>query len=104
AFTGNYLLLWLWIASVIVGPIALDLLRQTYSSAVPRYAIAGMPAALLLVALGLVQLSWRTRIVMMLLVAASWQTGIRAIYCLPSRAHQPIRELAVQVARDNPDL
>jgi uncharacterized membrane protein len=104
AFAGKHLLLWLWIASVVAGPIVLDLLRQTYSSAVPRYAIAGMPAALLLVALGLAQLSWRTRIVMVLLVAAIWQTGIRAIYRLPSRAHQPIRELAVQVAKDNPDL
>jgi uncharacterized membrane protein len=104
AFAGKHLLLWLWIASVVAGPIAFDLFRQTYVSAVPRYAIAGMPAALLLVALGLAQLSWRTRIVTLLLAAAIWQTGIRAIYQLPSRAGQPIRELAVQVAKDDPDL
>ena len=104
AFAGKYLLLWLWMASVIAGLIALDLLRHTYSSGVPRYGIAGMPAALLLVALSVAQLSWRTRIVMVLLVAAIWQTGVRAIYRLPSRAHQPIRELAVQIVRDDPDL
>ena len=52
----------------------------------------------------LAQLSWRTRVVVILLAAAIWQTGIRAIYLLPSRAHQPIRELAIQVAKDNPDL
>ena len=63
-----------------------------------------MPPALLLVALAMAQLSWRTRVVAILLVAAIWQTGIRAVFNLPSRAHQPIRELAVQVAKDNPDL
>ena len=104
AFAGKYLLLWLSIASVLAGPIALDLLRHTYASGIPRYALAGMPPALLLVALAMAQLSWRTRVVAILLVAAIWQTGIRAVFSLPSRAHQPIRELAIQVAKDNPDL
>jgi len=104
AFAGKPLLLWLSIAAVIAGPMAMDLLRHTYVSAVPRYAIAGMPAAILLVALGLARLSWKTRLVMIVLVAAIWQTGIRAIYRLPSRDAQPIRELALHVANEHPDL
>ena len=104
AFAGKYLLLWLSIASVVAGPIALDLLRQTYSSG---YHVTPSPECLRHFCWSrsrLAQLSWRTRIVMILLVAAIWQTGIRAIYRPTVSSHQPIRELAIQVAKDNPDL
>ena len=104
ALEGKRMLLWLWLAAAIAGPFAVDLLRNTYVSAVPRYATAGMPAAILLVALGLARLTRTAQVVAILLVVAGWQSGMRAVYRLQSRNAQPIRELARQVAEQPPDL
>ena len=46
-------MLWLWALAAVLGLLVFDALRRTYTMAMPRYAIAGMPAAFLLIALAL---------------------------------------------------
>jgi hypothetical protein len=41
-------LLWLWLLAAWFGPVLFDLIKGTYVVAVHRYAIAGFPAAILL--------------------------------------------------------
>ena len=44
-FDRRRLLLWLWFIAACAGPFAFDFLQHTYTVAVPRYAIAALPAA-----------------------------------------------------------
>ena len=71
-FHSRLALLWLPFAAACAGPLVFDLLRHTYTVAVPRYAIAALPDACLLAALGLACLKFRTRIFMLLLIALAW--------------------------------
>src|SRR5712691_1569529 len=50
-FTPPRLLLWGWVVAAVLGPVTFDLLRHTRASVVPRYALAALPAAMLLAAL-----------------------------------------------------
>jgi 4-amino-4-deoxy-L-arabinose transferase-like glycosyltransferase len=49
-FQGHVLLIWMWLAGALLGPPVFDVLRHSYTTAVPRYALAGLPAAILLIA------------------------------------------------------
>jgi hypothetical protein len=88
------LLLWLLFAAACAGPLVFDLVQHTYTVAVPRYAIAALPVAYLLAAVGLSCLGRRTRLIMLLLIVLAWAPAVLSIYRTRSRIYLPIREIS----------
>jgi hypothetical protein len=93
-FCGERLLLWLPFAAACAGPLAFDLVQHTYTVAVPRYAIAALPVAYLLAAVGLSCLGRRTRLIMLALIILAWAPNVLSIYRNQSRNWSPIREIS----------
>lgn len=87
-------MLWLWFIAACAAPSAMDLLQGTYSANNPRYALAAMPAAYLLAALGLASLRARLRWAILLLIALAWTPSLVAISRQTSRNLQPLAEVA----------
>ena len=78
-FSIDRRLIWLWVALVVLGPYALDIVRHTGASRVPRYALAALPAAMLLVAFAVRPLSDRARAVFIALILVGWTAGLAPI-------------------------
>jgi hypothetical protein len=100
AFGGPRLLLWLSFAATCAGPVVIDLMQHTYLVIKPRYAIAALPAAYLLAAVGLACLRPRIRIVLLILIVLVWTPTIMNIYHnrLP---WLPMREIARVASADS---
>jgi 4-amino-4-deoxy-L-arabinose transferase-like glycosyltransferase len=89
------LLLWLLFAGACAGPLVFDLVQHTYTVAFPRYAIAALPAAYVLAAVGLSCLGRRARLVMLVLIVLTWAPNVLSIYFTRSRIYSaPIREIS----------
>jgi hypothetical protein len=88
------LLLWLLYAAACAGPLAFDLVQHTYTVAVQRYAIAALPVAYVLAAVGLSCLGRRTRLITLLLIILAWAPNVLSIYRTRSRNYSPIREIS----------
>jgi uncharacterized membrane protein len=97
-FSPPLRLLWLWVFAVCLGPVAFDLLRGTFASLMARYALAGLPAAMLLLGFALSRLPPREQMVFSGLILLAWLPGIRAVFQDP-RSWEPY----VQVARELSD-
>jgi uncharacterized membrane protein len=93
-------LLWLWLLSPCLGLVVLDLLRGTHVSAVPRYALAGMPAAFLLVGVSLGSLGHRLYMVSMVLIVLLSLRGVSHLYLTDERSGQNYPMVAKLLARD----
>ena len=93
-FSGERGLIWLWVAAACTGPAVFDVLRGTNTSAIPRYALAGLPGLLVLAAIGLGRMRSAGRVVVLLVILLAWSSGVRAILRLPSRQLEPYREVA----------
>lgn len=89
-------LLWLWAAAACLGPVVFDLWRGTYTSLVPRYALAGMPAAMLLAGFAASRLPPRWALGFLGLIVASWLPPIRTVLAARSRSWEPYREVAAR--------
>jgi 4-amino-4-deoxy-L-arabinose transferase-like glycosyltransferase len=93
-FRRRALLLWGCVAAACVGPLIFDLLRHTTTSDIPRYLLPGLPAAILLAALGFSQLPPRTHVAVLAVLLLAWLPGTRAIVVASvPRPRQPYREL-----------
>src|SRR5687768_10326088 len=95
--TGRPLLLWLWLVGAAVGPVMFDLLLGTTTSRIGRYGLAGLPAAILLVALGTSALPRAARAVFTGLVIAVWVPGFREVFREPARWWQSFPDIAAQL-------
>lgn len=93
-FTGALPLIWLWVVAACTGPVVFDLLQHTTTTAVPRYALAGLPAAMLLVGVGLSRLRPTVQLAGMVVILLVWLPGIRktALPTVP-RPSQPYRQI-----------
>jgi hypothetical protein len=100
AFTPRRLLLWFWVSAACAGPILFDLARGTYTSSVPRYAVAGMPAAFVLVGIALSRLGSRARWTVTGAVVLLCLLGLRSFHESPSRAAEPFREIGALLAEE----
>jgi len=96
-FSGERGLVWLWVVAASTGPVVFDLLRGTNTSAIPRYALAGLPGVLILAAVGLSRLQLGGRVVVLLAILLAWSSGVRAILHLPSLQYDPYREVAANL-------
>jgi hypothetical protein len=93
-FGGQRLLLWLPFAAACAGPLVFDFVQHTYTAAFSRYAIAALPVAYLLAAVGLSCLGRRTRLIMLALIILAWAPNVLSIYRNQSRSWSPIREIS----------
>ena len=97
-FSKDSLLLWLWIAGACTGPLVFDVLHHTTTSDVPRYALAGLPAAMLLAALAVSQLPPKIGIVFLGVVLLAWLPGVRAVVGAQApRPWEPYPEVAAKI-------
>lgn len=96
-FKHKILILWFWLLAALSGLFIFDLLQGTYTTVLPRYAISGMPAAFLLLAMGLGQLHKLTSFIFLLLILTAWLPGIYQIYTNDSRLAEPFREAAAML-------
>jgi len=76
------------------GPLLFDAALGTYTVAVPRYAIAGLPAALLLVAAGLARLPRVPRAALLGALVLAWMPHVGFMRQRPARSWCPLREAA----------
>ena len=93
-FAKRRQLLWMCLFSACAGPFLFDRIMGTYTTAVPRYAIAGMPAALLLTALALGRLRPTVRLVFLVLIAMVWLPGSWTVVTHSMRSWEPFRQVA----------
>ena len=94
AFNSRLLYLWLWLAATWAGPLVFDLARGTYTVAVPRYALDGLPAVLLLAAVAAGCLPALLRTALLVALYAAWQPHLDMLYEKATRSWCPLREMA----------
>ena len=94
AFSGPRLLLWLWLIAACAAPTLIDIVRHTYFSNNPRYALGGLPAAYLLAAVAIASLRRGIRVGALVLIALAWTVPIVKIYREDARALEPFRRFA----------
>jgi mannosyltransferase len=99
-FTVRRRLAWLWLLGPCIGILLFDLLRGTYVVLNPRYALAALPAAVLLVAFGLSRMKQPARMAVLAVLLLGCAVGIRRMYRADSRNGQPYDKLAAFVARE----
>lgn len=77
--SARWQILWFWVLAADIGLFAFDYWRGTYTRVVFRYALAGLPGAFLLVAVGLARLPAVARNAVLAAVVALWIPGLRRI-------------------------
>jgi hypothetical protein len=93
-FSQRGLLLWGWLAAACAGPLVFDLLRHTTTSDIPRYVLPGLPAAMLLAALGMKRLPQRVHLAFVSVLLLAWLPGAwMTVGADVPRPRQPYREL-----------
>lgn len=90
-------LIWLWLIMACAGPLMFDRIMGTYTTAVPRYAVVGMPAALLLISLALGRLHPTWRAGWLLLIVLVWVPSIWTVVTDPMRGWEPYKQLAARL-------
>jgi len=92
-------LLWLWLLAACFGPLAFDLLRGTVVSLIGRYALAGLPAAILLLGFVLSRLPPRQQWAFLGLIIVAWLPGIRTVFQHP-RSWEPYVQIGHHLSTD----
>jgi hypothetical protein len=93
-------LLWVWLLSPCLGLVLFDALRGTYASAVPRYAIAGFPAACLIAAVALGHLGRPTRALFIAVIIVMSLVGVLRLYRADDRSGEPYVQVAALLRRE----
>lgn len=93
-FIERWRLVWLWVLGSTLGPVVFDLLRGTDSSSIARYALPGLPAGILLLAMGTSMLPRKAYAAFLILLPLIWLPGVRKIYLEPRRYWEPLQQVA----------
>lgn len=97
-FSRERLLLWFWLAAACGGPLVFDLLRHTTTTAVPRYVLAGLPAAVLLLAVAMSRLPLKGQAAFLIALIAAWLPGsVAPATASDPRPWEPYRELDIRL-------
>jgi len=88
----------LWMAASVVGPVVFDVLRGTATSEVERYALPGLPGALLVLACALHHVPVRVGGVVLVATLIAWLPGIRDVPRAAPRWWQPFPTFARELA------
>ncbi len=86
-----------WVLAAVLGPVLFDLWRHTNASLVARYALAGLPGAMMLVGLAMKRLRGWTYPAFLVASLVLWLPAIRDVFAEPSRPFEPFPELAARV-------
>jgi 4-amino-4-deoxy-L-arabinose transferase-like glycosyltransferase len=84
-FEPDRLLLWAWVLAAVLGVFVFDIVRGTSASYLTRYALAGFPAAMLLVGLAVDQLPGKARVGFLVLIVLAWSAGAWPLLTRPAR-------------------
>jgi hypothetical protein len=95
ALGSRWQMLWLWLAASNLGLLFFDLWQGSYTREYPRYALAGLPAAFLLVAVSLTRLPTPARVLVLATVILLWVPSLRRVR--KSESWQPFREIAKEL-------
>lgn len=99
AFNGRRAVLWLWLVAAVVGPLIFDLWRGTYTGAVMRYGMGGLPAALLLASLGSARLPRWGQAAMLGVLLLAWSVSLRTMHHNHARSNEPYARVALYIDR-----
>jgi uncharacterized membrane protein len=102
-FSSPRSLLWVWLLSPCLGLVLFDALRGTYASAVPRYALAGFPAACLIVGVVLGHFGRPARALFMALIIGLCAVGVLRLYRADDRSGEPYAQIATLLTREASD-
>jgi uncharacterized membrane protein len=80
-------------AAACIGPALFDTVTKAHASAIPRYALAGMPAAFLLVAVILQEIRRQLRIAVLGILLLAWLPKIADIFRAPAREGDVFRQI-----------
>jgi 4-amino-4-deoxy-L-arabinose transferase-like glycosyltransferase len=98
-FSRPALLLWGSLAAACTGPLVFDVIRQTTASTIPRYALPGLPAAVLLAAFAMSRLPPRVHLAILGALLLAWLPGTwRTATARVPRPWEPYPQLAAQLA------
>ena len=95
----RYRLLWLLLLAACLGPVVFDLVRGTHAALIPRYALAGLPAAILLAALALGRIRPVLRFALVTLILIAWSSDVWAIVADKSRHSHPVHQIGAALSR-----
>ncbi len=101
--SGDRRFLWFLVLASVLGPVVFDVLRHTNSSSIARYALPGLPAALLLIAIGTSVLPTKIQAAALIALTIVWLPGLRHVFAEPSRPFEPFPLAASQVAANVDD-
>jgi 4-amino-4-deoxy-L-arabinose transferase-like glycosyltransferase len=96
-FASRRLLLWAWVVAVCVGPLVFDVLRHTTTANVPRYVLAGLPAAMLLVALAMNELPTKIHLPLLSAMLLAWLPGAWANLSSTPRPWEPYPDVGARL-------
>lgn len=88
----------LWMAASVVGPVVFDVLRHTATSEVERYALPGLPGAILLLACALHHVPRRVGVAILAATVIAWLPGIRDVPRAAPRWWEPFPTFARELA------
>jgi hypothetical protein len=87
------IMLYMWVIGPLLGPLMLDLVGRTYMITVPRYALAGMCAAFLILALALRHVRRPAGIILLGAIVLTWFVSSIPMFLTESRCGQPLTKL-----------
>lgn len=88
---------WLWLLAANLGLLVFDIAFHTYVRAVPRYAIAGLPAACIALAWLIASLPGRVSVAAAAVVLVAWLPVYNAVRTGEVRGTEPGRDVAAAV-------
>ncbi|HEU4649762.1 MAG TPA: glycosyltransferase family 39 protein [Gemmatimonadales bacterium] len=90
-------LLWACVAAACIGPVVFDMLRHTSASNVPRYALAGLPAAILLAALAVGRMPRTLQAAMLGALVLAWLPAEKAMVAGSPRPWEPYADVGARL-------
>jgi len=86
-----------WLVASVVGPVVLDLVRHTATSRIERYALPGLPAAMVVLALALDRVFRPVGIAVLIGTVIAWLPGLREVARSSPRAWEPFPTIAAHL-------
>ena len=87
----------LWLGSACLGPIIFDLLQNSHAVLIPRYALAGLPGAMIVAGVALAGLPRRASVPILGLIIGIWTPALVTISSFGLRSGASVRQVAEEL-------